>query len=299
MNLHVVDMSPCVYAGSFNRHSIISGDIHQTVNGWRERYIPTGGTSQLFNILAQWMNDGDFAFVADRQPTIKQEMFPNYKCSRTHPANISVGKDVAEYILSDCGFTIYYRDGYEADDIIANIVSANHDKYDHIYVHTADSDLYLLVDEKVSIEPTSTQAKRVTFENYSSVVKRGQTTAYNTLVFNKFLHGDPGKDIPSMNPLDIERAVRALAPNPTHWPKLGKWQYMHVLVKRLTPEYYDRFVLFYPLIMEGQWDMRSEGDVQRIKEWAFEIRNRKIPGRQGDLSKQIQEMMDRALYLED
>ena len=98
MNLHVVDMSPAVYAGSFNRHSIIPGEINKTPEGYRERYIPTGGTSQLFNILAQYMSDGDFAFVADRRPTIKQELFPNYKGSRSHPDHISVAKDVAEYI---------------------------------------------------------------------------------------------------------------------------------------------------------------------------------------------------------
>lgn len=299
MNLHVVDMSPAIYAGSFNRHSIIPGAVVKTPDGYRERYIPTGGTSQLFNILAQYMSSGDFAFVADRRPTIKQELFPNYKGSRSHQAHISVAKDVAEYILKDCGFTIYYREGYEADDVIANIVDANRDKYDHIFVHTADSDLYLLVDEKVSIKPTSSQAKEVTFENYSYAVKRGQTTAYNTLVFNKFLHGDPGKDIPAMSPRDIERAVLALAPNPAHWPKLGKWKYMRVLVQRLLPDLYDRFVLFYPLPIDEPWDIPSEGNVERIKNWAFEIRNRKIPGRQADLSKQIEEMQSLALYLED
>ena len=41
--LHVVDMSPCIYAGSFNRHSFIQGDIVNTGNGYRERNIPTGG----------------------------------------------------------------------------------------------------------------------------------------------------------------------------------------------------------------------------------------------------------------
>ena len=53
--LHVVDMSPCIYAGSFNRHSFIQGDILNTGNGYRERNIPTGGASMLFNILGQYM----------------------------------------------------------------------------------------------------------------------------------------------------------------------------------------------------------------------------------------------------
>lgn len=292
-------MSPAVYAGSFNKHSIIPCDIVQTPEGYRERYIPTGGTSQLFNILAQYMSTGDFAFVADRRPTIKQEMYPNYKISRAHPQHISIGKEVAEYILRDCGFTIHARDGYEADDVIANIVYANHDKYDHIYVHTADSDLYMLVDEKVSIKPTSSQAKEVTLENYGSVVKRGQYTEYNTLVFNKFLKGDPGKDIPGLGSAAAQHVIERIAPDPSHYEKLGKWRYMRSLVQRLLPDLYDRFVLFYPLPIDEPWEIQSEGNVERIKNWAYEIRNRKIPGRQGDLSKQIKEMQDMALYLED
>ena len=157
--LHVVDMSPCIYAGSFNRHSFIQGDIVNTGNGYRERNIPTGGASMLFNILGQYMGTGPIAFVADRNPTIKKDKYPDYKGSRTHPNNVSVGKDVAEYILKDCGFTIYAEDGYEADDVIFTIVRQNRMKYDHIYVHTADSDLYILVRDNVSILPTSSQAK--------------------------------------------------------------------------------------------------------------------------------------------
>ena len=134
--LHVVDMSPCIYAGSFNRHSFIQGDIVNTGNGYRERNIPTGGASMLFNILGQYMGTGPIAFVADRNPTIKKDKYPDYKGSRTHPNNVSVGKDVAEYILKDCGFTIYAEDGYEADDVIFTIVRQNRMKYDHIYVHS-------------------------------------------------------------------------------------------------------------------------------------------------------------------
>ena len=90
--LHVVDMSPCIYAGSFNRHSFIQGDIVNTGNGYRERNIPTGGASMLFNILGQYMGTGPIAFVADRNPTIKKDKYPDYKGSRTHPNNVSVGK---------------------------------------------------------------------------------------------------------------------------------------------------------------------------------------------------------------
>ena len=196
--LHVVDMSPCIYAGSFNRHSFIQGDIVNTGNGYRERNIPTGGASMLFNILGQYMGTGPIAFVADRNPTIKKDKYPDYKGSRTHPNNVSVGKDVAEYILKDCGFTIYAEDGYEADDVIFTIVRQNRMKYDHIYVHTADSDLYILVRDNVSILPTSSQAKTVTMDNYSYTCKKGKETPNNSVVFKNFLHGDPSKDLPPL-----------------------------------------------------------------------------------------------------
>ena len=165
--LHVVDMSPCIYAGSFNRRSFIQGDVVNTGNGYRERNIPTGGTSMLFNILGQYMGTGPIAFVADRNPTIKKELYQDYKGSRTHPNDVSIGKEVAEYILKDCGFTIYAEEGYEADDVIYTIVRQNRMRYDHIFVHTADSDLYILVRDNVSILPTSSKAKTVTMDNYT------------------------------------------------------------------------------------------------------------------------------------
>ena len=90
--LHVVDISPCIYAGSFNKRSFIPGEVINTGNGYRERIIPTGGTSMLFNILGQYMGTGTIVFVADRDPTIKKNMYADYKGTRTHPHDVSVGK---------------------------------------------------------------------------------------------------------------------------------------------------------------------------------------------------------------
>lgn len=297
--LTVVDMSPAVYAGSFNRHSMIPLDVVQTADGYRERYIPTGGVSQLFNILSQHLGRGHVAFVADRNPVIKKELYPEYKSNRPHTEAISIAKDIAEYVLADCGFTIYYRDGYEADDVVANIVRANHDKYDQIFVYTGDSDLYILVDEKVSILPTSSQAKTVTLDNYETVIKAGKYVKYNSVVFNKFLHGDPGKNIPAMSAPDRNYILNLLIRNERSWRYMGDWVYLRRLFQQQLPNYFDRLQLFYPLFIDEPWDIPIEGDVQRIKEWAYAINNRKIPGREGDLSRQINELGSRQLYLED
>lgn len=299
MILTVIDMSPAVYAGSFNRHSMIPLDVVQTADGYRERYIPTGGVSQLMNILAQLMGHSDIAMVADRIPAIKKDMFANYKSNRPHSEPIMIAKDVAEYIMTDCGFTIHYRDGYEADDIIANIVRANHDKYDTIFVCTADSDLYILVDDKVSIIPTSTQAKTVTRDTYETSIKSGKYVRYNSVVFNKFLVGDPGKNIPALSKADQDYIISRIIHNDRSWEYLGNWMYVRELFRRNFPQYFDRLQLFYPLPIDEPWEITTEGDTQRIKEWAYLVGNRKIPGREGDLSKQLSELAARQLYLEN
>lgn len=297
--LHVVDMSPAIYAGHYNRRSMIPADVIQTAEGWRERYIPTGGTCMLFNMLGQYLANGTFAFVADRQPSIKQSMWAGYKSSRTHPGPIQISKGVAEYILQDCGFNIYYRDGYEADDVVANIVRANHERYERIFVHTGDSDLYILVDDKVTVLPSSSKAKTVTRENYEYTVNSKRNVAYNTKVFDKFLHGDPGKDIPSLSPYDQKFLRDRVLCTEAMRIKAGDWVFMRSYFERCYPQLYDRLQLFYPLPIDEPWEISNQENLQRIKEWAFEIGCRKIMAQKGDVSKQVQELLDLGLYLDE
>ena len=295
--LHVVDMSGSIYAGSFNHHSFIPGDVVNTVNGYREQQIPTGGTSMLFNILAQYMGTGPIAFVADRTPAIKKEIDPNYKGNRTHPDNVQMEKEIAEYILQDCGFTIYARDGYEADDVIYSIVMMNKPRYNHIYVHTGDRDIYIVVDDKVSILPTSSRAKTVTRETYETTVFSNKVTPYNTVVYQKFIDGDPGKNLKSMYPV-WAKELNAILYRPNLYQYLGSPNFMMQAVQKIHPELVDRVKLFYPLWINEMWEIPEEGDKVKVQNWAYEIGNRKIPGRRGDLSAQIKELMQRQLYIE-
>lgn len=295
--LHVIDMSPCVYAGMYNKYSFIQGNVVNTVNGHTEQNIPTGGASMLFNILGQYMADKHIMFIADRNPSVKKEIYPDYKACRTHPDDVQIGKEVAEYILQDCGFTVHARDGYEADDIIYTIVMKNKKKFDHVYVHTADSDLYTVVCDNVSILPTSSRAKTVTMDNYSYMCKRNENTLYNTVVFNKFLEGDASKNLPPMPMNDRIKIVKQLKKD-TIMPRLGNVGIVDAMLHEF-PEYRERCRLFYPILMEEDFDaFKVEGDKTRIQEWAYEIRNRKVPQIKGDLSIQISELMHRGLYLE-
>ena len=165
------------------------------------------------------------------------------------------------------------------------------------FMCTADSDLYILVRDNVSILPTSSQAKTVTMDNYSYTCKKGKETPYNSVVFQKFLAGDPSKDLPPLPKEDRQYLVALFCrPNLMHY--LGNPGDLRSMMERVCPQYLERLMLFYPLVVPRDFNIVEEGNKERIQQWAWEIGNRKVPAKRGDLSKQISEMMQRALYIE-
>lgn len=297
-NLQVIDMSPAIRAGLAGRtDSFIVADVIPTAEGYRELRIPTGGVSQLFNILAQYRRDSDIAFVADRPATIKKELYPDYKKSRTHSNLVNVGNEATEFIINDCGFNIYYRDGYEADDVIYSIVKYNHDKYETINVHTADSDLYLLCDDKVSIRPTSSKAKTITMENYCTAVRPGSYVPYNALSFLKFMEGARDKEIAPLSPSVCEEiAIFLNAHGGTS--AVGDTETFINLIEQFDPEYVLRAKLFYPMYIDEDWTIADTGDDYKVRCWAHAVNNLRIPGIKADLSAEIERMKEQSLYLE-
>ena len=79
---------------------------------------------------------------------------------------------------------------------------------------------------------------------------------------------------------------------------LGNPGDLRTMMSRACPQYLDRLTLFYPLVVPQTFDIPEQGNRERIQHWAWEIGNRKVPTKRGDLSKQISEMMQMALYIE-
>lgn len=295
--LHIVDISPACYAGSYNPRGFIPGNIINTPDGYREQRIPVGGTSMLFNILGQYMGTGKFAFVADRDPTIKKELFPDYKSSRTHPANVMMHKAVAEFILQDCGFEIFAADGYEADDIIYTLCLDNVHLYDHIYIHTGDSDLYSLVSPKVSILPTSSQAKTVTMENYETVILPGRRLQYNCVLFRKLLRGDKSKGLASISDPQQDKLCEFYLRDGIR-EQCGVTSFMLSTIKQVAPELETRVKLLWPMRCPEINSYVTEGDRDRVQGWAKAIGNRRVPHKNVDVSNKIDELLANSMYIE-
>lgn len=69
--------------------------------------------------------------------------------------------------------------GYESDDLIYAMQREYRHEYSKIVIHSADSDMLFMVDEKVSVDRDS--FGYVTIDNYESIVNKHWDVKYNTI----------------------------------------------------------------------------------------------------------------------
>ena len=280
--LRILDVSSYIHAGNVNQYAKLSGPVRKTDRGYSVPTIAAGGISLIFNELYNHYGTCDYIFCCDRNPTIKKGMYAGYKDSRYHNKDISLGKDVAEYILKSCGFTVLYEDGY-----------------DHIYVHVGDSDLYFLVNDKTSIAQTHSRTKEVDMITYSEKCKKGVITPYNTCTFNKVIFGDASDDIPALSKAE-QNTLISLFYNEHDMPLLGDKVFVRTLVEAVAPWALPQIDLVYPL---DTWtpDTIEKGEKDLIRAWGFAMnnkcfRNQSYEDKTGKIKAGIEEMLDMGLY---
>lgn len=270
--LRILDVSSYMHAGNVNKYAALTGAVVKKDRGYCVPTIPAGGISLVFNELYAHYGTCDYIFCCDRTPTIKKGMYPDYKCSRNHSEEVQRQKDVAEYILTSCGFTVLYEDGYEADDFIYSCAKRFQKEYDHIYVHVGDSDLYFLVNENTTIAKTHNLTKEVDMKSYPVQCKRGVLTPYNTCTFNKVLFGDKSDDIPPLSP-EKQQYLFKLFDNEMDRPLQGNKEYMRVMVEQVAPWALPQFDLVYPLDTSTP-DEILKGDKDLVRAWGHAMNNK-------------------------
>ncbi len=269
--LSVYDVSPFIHAGHVNKRAFLEQLVQKEIPGqsctWSSQYTSAGGTAFLLKAAMTGTKRGDVVFCCDRNPTIKKDMLSSYKSNRDHPSSIENDKRLAEFVLQNCGATVIAKPGYEADDIITTLVQSVHNEYDEIHVYTSDSDLYFLVDDIVSIKPSSSRAKEVTMQNYSTSFKKGVRMPYNFAVPYKMLYGDTSDCIPPMSKMyhdsfyDIIMRYASMC-------NLGKRDVLESLVKDKLPDVLPSFNLIYPLEVDDIPVCFSKPNISLMINWA-------------------------------
>lgn len=298
-DLYIFDVSPFIHAGSVNKYAKLEKlvDVGTT---WKTMVTPCGGISLIFNTLYSVIGRGDVVFCCDRNPTVKKDMIPGYKGNRDHKRNIEVEKAIAEYILEDCGATVLARAGYEADDIIYTIVKKNHEVYDNIFIYTGDSDLYFLVDNRVSIKPSSSRAKEVNINNYESVLAK-QGARYNDMTMLKIINGDTSDCIPGL-PKNVRQQIAGFFLQPDMLPMLGNREFVYAWMSEMFPEYASQVLNVFPLDVDNiPVDFRPI-DKNKIIDWGSAINNKYFRGMGSEkfpINEHLEEIHKLGIYLED
>ena len=275
-NLRIIDVSPVIYAGSRDTRKNIEGALLETVGGFKPQQIPSGGLAFLWNIIYEYGNSDTLIFCFDRPPTIKKAMWPDYKSGRTHPEGVMSQKDLAEELVRECGFLCCAKEGYEADDFIYDLCMKYKTVFDHIYVHTGDSDMYCVVDTNVEVVPSSSTAKHITYENFRNTVVLDKVIPYNMLTFEKILNGDKSDNIPPLPRALVMEMLRVLN-TPFNQPRMGKRVFVRTLVEQLFPIALRQVDLVFPLPMDEsdlEFDFAIVPNFYKASIWGYLIGNR-------------------------
>ena len=204
-------------------------------------------------------------------------MSPDYKANREHNPEIRQERDAAEYILQKCGISVLAYPGYEADDIIYTLVNKLHDRYDKIYIYTGDSDLYFLVDEKVSIRPSSSKAKSVDINTYEKTKVKGNMYRYNSIPLAKICGGDSSDNIAPLPPEIWSKFSERMFAEALY-PHMGNKELVTYWCSSLCPEALYQVDLVFPLDVPNVPLEFSEVDMQAVKNWGDAINNKIFRG---------------------
>lgn len=295
--LNIFDIGSFVHAGAVNTHSFIEGPIMQGADGYRSTQIQTGGVAQVLNALADINHEETCVFCADRRPTIKQGMHPDYKYNREHKRNIENQKEIIEMVLKHCGFDVFAGEGYEADDFIYSLVMKFKGSYDKVRVFTGDSDLYFLVDDNVEIMPSNTRAKHVTKENYSYTVSSKGNIPYNCVTWNKIIGGDRSDCIPALS--KEGQASVADVPQEYLYHLLGDRTFLNAIAEGAHPDFKKQLDLVYPLLTDTPQELFNNSNWERVKVWGgltHSKRYTRVTHAPEEYQALIDEMIARQLY---
>lgn len=141
----IVDMSYCLYS------------CHYTTDFQEKNGVPVNaiaGFLRDLDTIMDCLNTRNLAFAFDTKPYLRNKEFPWYKlrCDQDNHMNALIRDQIKvqsimlrDDILPSLGYrNLFWQEGYEADDIIASLVSCM-DPKERAVIVSADKDLYQLL----------------------------------------------------------------------------------------------------------------------------------------------------------
>jgi len=258
--MHIFDTQSYLYAGGFYSRRRVSLPVEQSGGMYRAMEMDVSSSVYLMNEISKYRKPGvDLVFAFDSPPWIKRNAYRElfgingYKDGRAEkPIWLEPNKMLCYEMLKQIGLNTFMIENYESDDIIASIVKYYRKDYEHIYVHTRDSDLTHLVGDNVTIEPCNRQGKHIDIYNYEESVKKDCIVRYNTAIVNRLCF--KAKDNVPLVPKKWRSVIDLGIPKDVY-SKCGDSALLRVWVSRLTnddPMVMGIYDLIVPIILDGE-----------------------------------------------
>lgn len=161
------------------------------------------------------------------------EAITNYKSNRVKRLTDEDFQniEVVEQLLSDAGHNTYRIEGYEADDIISNLIRKYKDNFDYSIIYTPDADLMVNICNKVGVQryKVGKGYEPVDLKNYSDYLSKEFKCyiPYNALMLYKCTCGDKSdviKGIDKFGPKAFDKLVDYLNGLGVIWEECGSYE---------------------------------------------------------------------------
>ncbi|PNS01727.1 DNA polymerase I [Petrotoga miotherma DSM 10691] len=206
-NLYLIDGSGIAYRAFF-----ALGDWMSTSDG-----LPTnaiyGVARMLLKLLKEYVKKGEdsIIFVMDKKTTTyRNELLKTYKAQRPETPEKYIQQIPYIYeMVEKLGIKLVAMDNYEADDVIATIVSKKKRNYEKVYIITSDKDMMQLVKDNVYIlRPEKGITEMVFYDAHQVEKKMGVPP--EQIADLLALMGDSSDNIPGVKGIGIKTAQKLL-----------------------------------------------------------------------------------------
>ncbi len=173
-------------------------------------------TNALFAFVGMFekiiTSDTTHALVAfdTKEPTKRHLSYEGYKAGRVKmPEELAMQIPMIYEYIELSGVNLYFKGGYEADDIIGTLAKQMSQKGYDVEIFSSDRDLLQLVDDKITVNLLKKGMKEVARFDPKSLFETYELT-HEQMIDLKSLMGDPSDNIPGIPGVGEKTAVKLL-----------------------------------------------------------------------------------------
>lgn len=184
--LSIFDVSPFIYSG-MGMQDYKNAEVFN---------FPIGGILNLMKHISYRLYAYTDIVLCFDSKSFRKDLSKSYKSHRQKSPQVYAQLDLLYEILPKCGIVCLKKEGYEADDLIYNVVQENQSKYFEIEILGTDYDLtHNVAFPNVTFQGITRLVNSITPNNFSNGIVMGKTLYYNTISAYKVLCGDSSDTI--------------------------------------------------------------------------------------------------------